>query len=163
MRVVRVHAEAHRRCLHCPAVVFGDVDPRRLCRNSKTRARAQVVVAEADVGTSERDVGAALDIGRAAVGIVDWLAVDRDAHQVQAERIFGAQLTRHARDVHTLVLVEDREFVVDNLHGDVRGVALDEPGVHDVVRVNEAASLELGLFGAELHVRSDLLHGATCP
>ena len=91
-------------------------------------------------------VGATLDVRRTALRIVDGYAVDRDAHQIQAERILRRDLAREARDVDTFVVVEDRELVVDDLHGDVRSLALDEAGVDDVVRVHIAAALELDLI-----------------
>ena len=80
------------------------------------------------------------------------LAVDGDAHQVQPERVLRRELARERRDVDAVVVVERRELVVDHLHDDVRGLALHEAGVHDVVGVHVAAALVLGLLRRELHL-----------
>jgi hypothetical protein len=37
----------------------------------------------------QRDVGATLDVGRAAALVIERLAVDRDAHQVQPNAFSG--------------------------------------------------------------------------
>ena len=78
--------------------------------------QVEVVELELDVGLFQRDVGAALDVGNALVGIVDRLAVDRDAHVVQRIGVGGADLAGHALDVHAVELVEHGELVVDHLH-----------------------------------------------
>ena len=156
MRVIGVHAETHRRCPRRTRVVICNIDARRLSCNAQSWARSQVVETELDVGTLERHVRAALNIRRAAIGIIDRLAINRDSHQVQAKRILRTQLACHARDVHTVVVVEDRQLIVDNLHRNVRGVALHEAGIDDVIRVHETATFELGLL------RARLICSATC-
>ncbi len=174
-RVVRVHAEVDRRRLvQCPACVVAGQEglarlhlprhgrARRLRRNRQARRRTQVVVAELDVDLGERDVGTALDVRGAALRVVDGLAIDRDAHQVQAQRILRFELARDARDVDTFVVVENGELVVDDLHRDVRRLTLDEAGVDDVVRVHVAATLELGLAFLERHVGNHDIHRAAC-
>ena len=108
----------------------------------------------------ERDVGAALDVGGASARIVDGLAVDRDAHEIQTERILRLELARQRRDVDAIVVVELGDLVVDDLHDDMRRLALNEARVDDVVRVHVAASLELDLLRRELHVGCDVLHRA---
>ena len=108
----------------------------------------------------QRDVGAALDVGRAAARVVDRLAVDGDAHQVQRERVLGRELARERRDLDAVVVVELGELVVDDLHDDVRRLALDEARVHDVVGVHVAAALVLDLLRRELHLGRDRFHRA---
>jgi hypothetical protein len=104
----------------------------------------QVVEAELDLGGVESDVGAALHVGRAAAGVVHRLPVHRDAHHVEGIRRLGGQLAAEGSDVHALVVVHGHRLVVDGLHPHERGVALEEAGVHDVVRGDESAPLVLG-------------------
>ena len=119
MRVVCVHAELHGRCRARQFVLAGYIDTRRRSRDAQSRRRPQVVEAELDIDVGQCNVSTALDVGRAALRIVDRLTVDRDTHQVQAEWILGLQFARQARDVDALVVVEDRELVVDDLNGNV--------------------------------------------
>src|SRR5260370_40976256 len=63
-RIVAVHPELHDRYGRTTAqVAHGHGDWIR--RNSQTPTRLQIVEAEVDLGVVERDVGAALDVGRA--------------------------------------------------------------------------------------------------
>ena len=108
----------------------------------------------------QRDVRAALNVGGAAVRIVERLAVDGDAHQVQPECVLGRELARQRRDLDAVVVVELGDLVVDDLHDDVRRLALDEARVDDVVGVHVAAAFELDLLRRELHVGRDRFHRA---
>ena len=63
----------------------------------------------------------------------------------RAERVLRRELARQRRDLDALVVVELRDLVVDDLHDDVRRLALDEARVDDVVGVHVAAALELDL------------------
>ena len=137
------------------------VHRRRPRRNTQTRARLQVVELEQDVGAIQRDVGAALNIRRAAVRIVDRLAVDRDAHQVQGERILRAQLARERLDVDAFVVIENRRLVVDDLDDDVRSAFLREAVVDHVFRLHVAAALVLGLRRRQAHLLRDGIHGTS--
>ena len=161
VRVVRVHPEANRRRMPETLIVHMDIDAGGLGRYGQPRARAQVVVAELDIGAGEGNVGATLDIGRTTLGIVDRLAVHRNAHHIQTERIFRIEFSRHARDIDAFVIIEYREFVVNDLNGHVRRIALDETGIDDVIGVDEAATFEFGLLRRELHLSGNLLHGST--
>ena len=91
VRVIRVHHEVHRYRLAVhvhlrgrkirPVVHdLGECYPRRRCGHAQARRRAQVIVAELDVGCLHRHIGAPLDVRRAALRIIDRLAVDRNAH-----------------------------------------------------------------------------------
>ena len=61
-------------------------------RDGEPRPRLEIVEAELDVGVVERDVGAALDVGRAAARIVDRLAVHGDVHHVKLVRALRTKL-----------------------------------------------------------------------
>ena len=108
------------------------------------RPRLEIVEAELDVGVVERDVGAALDVGRAAARVVDRLAVHGDVHHVKLVRALRTKLPGETRDVHALVVVQRQRFVIHDLHAHERLLALDEAGVHDVVGLDVATSLVLG-------------------
>ena len=90
-----------------------------MCGHAETRCRAQVVIAELYVDLGQCNVRAALYVRRASLRVVDRFAIDGDAHQVQAERVLRFEFTRQARDVHTFVVIEDSEFVVNDLHGNM--------------------------------------------
>jgi hypothetical protein len=111
----------------------------------------------------ERDVRAALDVGRAAAGIVDRLAVHGDVHHVQLEGALRTKLPGETRDVHALVTVQRQRFVVHDLHAHERLVALDEAGVHDVVGLDVATSLVLGPRTRQQRILHDDAHGAARP
>ena len=74
-------------------------------RNVEPRPRLDIVEAELDVGFVERDVGAALDVGRAAGRVVDRLAVHGDVHHVQPVRALRTKLLSETRDIHAVVVV----------------------------------------------------------
>ena len=52
-------------------------------RDSEPPPRLEIVELEPDIGVVERDVGTALDVGRAAAWIIDRLAIDGDVHHIQ--------------------------------------------------------------------------------
>ena len=62
--------------------------------------------------------------------------------------------------VDAVVVVELGDLVVNDLHDDVRRLALDEARVDDVVGVHVAAALELDLLRLEEQVRRDGFHRA---
>src|SRR5258708_6937362 len=69
-RIVAVHPEMHHRCGKAAAwVAHGHGDWIR--RDAEPPPRLQIVEAEMDLGVVERDVGAALDVGRAAAWVID--------------------------------------------------------------------------------------------
>jgi hypothetical protein len=74
-------------------------------RDAEPPSRLEIVDAEPDIGVVERDVGAALDVGRAAVQVVDRLAVDGDVHHIQLVRALRTKLLSLSSDVHTLVVI----------------------------------------------------------
>src|SRR3989475_9068623 len=81
-RIVAVHPEMHDRCGRTAArVAHGHGDWIR--RDAEPPPRLQIVEAEVDTGVVERDVGAALDVGRAAVSVVDRLTIDAEVHHGQ--------------------------------------------------------------------------------
>ncbi len=158
--VVVVRAELHRRQRCVGARLRGDLDRARAGRHAEAPLRAQVVEAEADVGFFEGHVGAALHVGRAAARVVDRNAVDRDAHQVEPERVLRPELAVERDCVDARVVVQHRELVVHDVDLHVGGVALDEARVHHVVRAHVAAALVLDLCVAESELGGDLLHRA---
>ena len=98
---------------------------------------------ELDAGIVERDVGAALNVGRAAVFVVDRLAVDRNVHDVKFVGALRTNLLVEAGDVHAFVIVERHGFVIHGLHAHERFLAVGEASIHNVVGLNVAASLVL--------------------
>ncbi len=158
--VVCIHSEAHRRCRQALFTRIDELDRRRRRRDREPPPRFQVVELQLDVGLFERDVGAPLDVRRAAPRVVDRLAVYGDPHQVELVGILRLQLAGEPRDVHALVIVERGELVVNDLHAHERRFTADEPGVHDVVRVDESPAFVLGLRRLETHLRAHRLHRA---
>src|SRR5215472_13267692 len=68
--IVAVHPEMHGRCVGIAAQIgYGHGDWIR--RDAQPPPRLQVVEAEVDLGIVERDVGTALDVGRAAARVID--------------------------------------------------------------------------------------------
>ena len=132
-------------------------------RDGEPRPRLEIVEAELDVGVVERDVGAALDVGRAAVRVVDRLAVHGDVHHVKLVRALRTKLLGETRDVHALVVVQRQRFVIHDLHAHERLFALDEAGVHDVVGLDVATSLVLGPGTRQQRILHDDVHGAARP
>src|SRR5882757_9522779 len=112
----------------------------RIRRDAEPSPRLQIVEAELDLGVVERDVGAALDIGGAAARIIDWLAIDGNAHHIQLVRTLRTNLLGQTRNIHALVVVQRLPFVVHDLHAHKRLFALEEAGVYDVVGLDVAAS-----------------------
>ena len=161
--IIRVHAEANLAREQAAVLLPRDVDARGLRRHCETRRGPHVVETEFDIGFRQRHVSAALNVGRTAFRIVDRLAVDRDTHEIQPKRILRRQFTRHASDIHAFVIIEHGEFVIDDLHGDMRRVPLDETGVDYVGRHHVAAALELGLLGCELHFGGNHIHRTPRP
>ena len=161
MPVVGVHGKAHAR-----RVILRLVRACRQQRQCRLRAHGQprpvveVVEAELQLGILQRHVGAALHVGGAATRVVDRLAVHRDTHHVEPERVTRAQLARQAGDVHALVAIQHGQLVVHHLHRDERLVALDEAGVDHVFGVHVAAPLVLRLRRLEAHAGADGFHGA---
>ena len=100
------------------------------------------------------------NVGGAPARIVDRLAVDGDAHQVQPNGFFGAQLAREACDVDAFVVVEHRELVVDDLHDDVRVLSLREARVHDVRVIARSRDLRARACPARAASAPDRLHRA---
>ena len=174
VRVIRIHPELHRtRRREYPQAVKRDPwlvrdrgrqrDPIRFRGNAQSRRRTKVVEAELDVGFFHRHVRATLDVGRAPLWIVDRLTVNRNTHQVEAQRILGRQLARHSRDIDTLVVVENGKLIVNGLDRNVRGFALDETGVDNVVGMHEATALEFRLGRLEAHLSGDPVHRPARP
>jgi hypothetical protein len=157
--VVGVHPESYRRRDRFLALPH-DFDGARMRRDAEARARLEVVEPEADVGLVERDVGAALHVRGVACRVVDRLAVDGDAHQVERVGILRLELARHALDVDALVVVALRGLVVDDLDAHEALGTLDEAGVDHVVRLNVAATLVLRSRAGERRVLEQRLLGA---
>ena len=132
-------------------------------RDGEPRPRLEIVEAELDVGVVERDVGAALDVGRAAARVVDRLAVHGDVHHVELVGALRTKLLGETRDVHALVVVQRQRFVIHDLHAHERLFALDEAGVHDVVGLDVATSLVLGPGTRQQRILHDDVHGAARP
>ena len=104
-RIVAVHPELHDRCGRTAAqVAHGYCDWIR--RDAQPPTRLQIVEAEVDLGVVEGDVGAALDVGRAAARVIDRLAIDGDAHHIQLVRALRTNLLVQTRDIHALVIVQ---------------------------------------------------------
>ena len=161
--VVGVQAEAdqvlrERGLLHVPVA-----DRARPGGHVQPRLRLQAVVLEPDAGAVEGHVGAALHVLDALARVVDGLAVDGDAHEIQAKGVGRVHLAGHRGDLHPLVVIEGNELVVDDLHLDAGGVRLDEAGVDHVVGLDVAASLELGLILAQSHLLAHGRHGPAGP
>src|SRR5260370_13237808 len=96
-RIVAVHPEMHDRCGRTAAwVAHGHGDWTR--RGAEPPPGLQIVEADVDIGVVERDVGAALDVGRAAAGVIDRLAIDRDGHPIRLLRPNRSHLPRAARN-----------------------------------------------------------------
>src|SRR6266699_506238 len=157
-RIVAVHPEIHDRC---NTVAHGHGDWIR--RDAEPPPRLQIVEAEVDTGVVERDVGAALDVGRAAVWVIDRLTIDGDVHHVQLVRTLRTNLLGQTRNIYTLVVVQRQLFVVHDLHPHERLLALDEAGVHDVVRLDVAASFVLGPGSRPQRVLHEDIHSAASP
>ena len=68
------------------------------------------------------------------------------------------EFARDARNVDALVIIENRELVIDHLHGDMRCLALDKSGVDDIVRMHVTAALELRLLCIDGHVGDNGIH-----
>src|SRR6266567_8905621 len=143
VRIVAVHPELHDRCGRTAAwVAHGHGDWIR--RDAEPPTPLQIVEAELDLGVVERDVSAALDVGRAAAGVIDRLAIDGDAHHIQLVRAPRMNLLVQTRNIHALVVVQRQPLVVHDLHANKRLLALAEAGVYDVVGLDVSASLVLG-------------------
>src|SRR5262249_37395278 len=72
-RIVAVHPEMHDRCGRTAAwVAHGHGDWIR--GDAEPPPRFQIIEADVDIGVVERDVGATLDVGRAAAWVIDRLA-----------------------------------------------------------------------------------------
>ncbi len=134
-------------------------DAARPCGHVQPWLRLQVVVLELDLGMIKGHVGAALHVGNALARIVDRLAVDRDAHEIEAEGIGRAHLAGHAGDVHPLVVIEGDEFIIDDLHLDPRGIRLDEADIDHVRGLDIAPAFELRLFLGQSHLLAHRGHG----
>ena len=158
-RVVGVGTEAHD-VGGLRAARLADRDRGRIGGDAQSRLPIQVVEVEADLRVVQRDVGAALDVRGAAPRIVDRLAVDGDPHHVELVGTLRLKLTGDRRDVDTLVVVERQRLVVDGLNTHERSVALEEPGVHDVVGLDVAAPFVLGLGLRQLRILEKRLHRA---
>src|SRR5262245_28477043 len=114
-------------------------------RDAEPRRRLEIVEAEPDAGLVERHVCTALDVGRAAVLIVNRLAVDGDVHHVKFVRALRTKLAIETRDVYTLIIVQRQRLVVYHLYAHERLFALNETGVHDVIRLDVTTSFMLGV------------------
>src|SRR5882757_5837372 len=89
--IVAIHPEMHDRWMKL-ADWFLHHQGDWIRRNSEPPPRFEIVHVELDIGVVERDVGAALDVGRAAVQVIDRLAVDGDVHHIQLVRALRAKL-----------------------------------------------------------------------
>ena len=157
-RVVVVHPE-----LHGGRGVSAHGQGDRMRRDREARPRLEIVEREPDLGLVEGDVGAALDVGRAAAGVVDRLAVHGDAHHVEIVGTLGRDLPVDPRDVHAVAVVEGHRLVVHDLDSHERSLALDEAGVHDVVGLDVAAPFVLGAGARQGRVLHDGIHGPAGP
>src|SRR5215471_11408474 len=124
-RIIVVCLEAHDWC-RWDALQFGYPQGDRIRRDGQPRLRLEIVEAEPHLGTVESDVGAALDVGRAAVQVVDRLAVYGDVQHVKIVRALRMKLPGETRDVHALVVVQRQRFVIHDLHTHKRLLTLDE-------------------------------------
>src|SRR5262245_49700973 len=127
-------------------------------RYGQPRPRLEIIEAELDIGIVERDVGAALDVGRAAERIVDRLAVYCDVHHVKLVRALRTKLLNETRDIHTLVVVQRQRFVIHHLYANERLLALGEADVHDVVGLDVTTSLVFGPGTRQHRVLHDSVH-----
>jgi hypothetical protein len=118
---------------------------------------------ELDLGVIERNVGAALDIGRVTARVVDRLPVDGDAHDVELVGALGLELPGDPRDVHAFEVVQGQRLVVHGLHANERRFALNESAVHDVVRLDVASPLVLGSSARQRRILHDGVLGAARP
>src|SRR5206468_4237029 len=160
--IAAVHPEMHDRFGRTAAyVAHGHSD--RIRRDAEPSPRLQIVEAEVDLGVVERDVGAALDVGRAAAWVIDRLAINGDAHHIQLVRALRTNLLGQTRNIHALVVVQRQPFVVHDLHAHERLFALDEALVHDVVGLDVAASLVLGPSARQQRVLHEGIHSAASP
>src|SRR5438093_235725 len=160
--IAAVHPEMHHRCGRIAAcVAHGHGDWIR--RDAEPPPRLQIIETEADLGVVERDVRAALDVGGAAAWVIDRLAIDGDAHNVQLVRALRTNLLAHTRNIHALVVVQRQPFVVHDLHAHERLLALDEAGVYDVVGLDVAASLVFGPRARQQRVLHEDIHSAASP
>src|SRR5262245_65480996 len=89
---------------------YGD----RIGRDAEPPPRLEIVQAEPDIGVVERDVGAALDVGRAAAQVIDRLAVDGDVHHIQLVRALRTKLLSEAGVVYALVIVARQRSCVSS-------------------------------------------------
>src|SRR5215475_13345128 len=80
-------------------------------RDAESPPRLEIVEAEPDIGVVERDVGASLDVGRAAAEVIDRLAVNGDVHHIQLVRALRTKLLGETADVHALLVVQRQPFV----------------------------------------------------
>ncbi len=139
-------------------VGFVECERDRRGRHAESRVRAQIVETELYVSLLQRNVGTALNVRGAPVRIVDRLTVHGDAHQVQRKRVLRAELARQSRDIHTFVIVEDGQLVIDDLDDDVRILALNEAGIDDIAGMHVTPTFGFDLLSVESHLLGDELH-----
>ena len=123
-------------------------------RHIEARPRLEVVEAKLDVGIVQRNVRAALDVGRTAVRIVNRLAIHGDAHHVQLVWAFRTKLLSDMFDIHSFVIVQQQRFVVHHLNAQER--------LHHVVGLNESTPFVLGPRTGERRIFHDHVHGPAC-
>src|SRR3989442_5837187 len=160
--IAAVHPEMYDRFGRAAACVTHGHSDRIRC-DAEPPPRLQIVEAEVDLGVVERDVGAALDVGRAAAWVINRFAIDGDAHHIQLIRALRTNLLVQTRNIHAFVVVQRQPFVVHDLHAHERLLALDEAGVYDVVGLDVAASLVLGPRARQHWVLHERIHSAAGP
>src|SRR5207248_11010093 len=67
-----------------------------------------------------------LDVGRAAVWVVDRFAIHRDVHHVKLVGTLRTNLPGETGDVYAFVIVQRHRFVVHDLHAHERLLALED-------------------------------------
>ncbi len=161
--VVGVQAEADQILGERGIPIVPVADRARPGAHVQPRLALQAVVFELDPGPVEGHVGAALHVRDALVRVVDRLAVDGDAHEIQAKGVGRTHLAGQRGDLHPVVVIARDELVVDDLHLDAGGIRLDKAGVDHVVRLDVAAPLELRALCRQPHLLAHGGHGPARP
>ena len=81
---------------------------------------------------------------------------------IQSKGIGRRHFAGQRGDFHPLVVIENHQFIVDNLNLDSRGIGLYKTGVHHVIGLDIAAAVEFRLPFRQSHLLGDGFHGTTC-